>query len=197
LNVRYIVTREHVDPLPPFLKLAHEGASYVYENLDVLPRATLLGRYRVVQPARAILDSIARGTSDSRDVVFLERDPGLVLGMVEGGAAVVSSYKLNEVVVDVDTPGPALLRLADAWYPDWAADIDGKAAPILKADYLLRAVPVPSGKHRVAFHFRSPAVGRGLAISLACLTTALLLLVVGYLPGRRNPADVPLARGAD
>jgi len=139
-----------------------------------------------VQPAKAILDSVKSGTSDSQRVTFLDHDPKLALGPVEGGAAVVSRYRLNDVVVDVDTPGPALLRLADAWYPDWTARVDGRPAPIYRADYLLRAVPVPAGKHRVEFRFASRAVRDGLLLSIGSLLVAVALLAAGVATGRRR-----------
>ncbi len=187
LNVKYLVTRQKFDPEgTPFLRLVHEGSSNVYENLLALPRATLLGEYRVVQPAKAILDSVKNGTSESDRITFLEQDPKLTLGPVAGGAAVVTSYRLNSVVVDVDTPGPALLRLADAWYPDWTARVDDRVIPMYAADYLLRAVPVPAGKHRVEFRFESKSVATGFVVSIASIVIALLLLIAGIITGRRR-----------
>ena len=153
-----------------------------------MPNWPLLGSYRVVQPAKAILDSVKNGNADSQRVTYLAQDPKLSLGPVEGGAAVVSSYRLNDVTVDVDTPGPALLRLADAWYPDWTARVDGKTAPLYPADYLLRAVPVPAGKHRVEFRFASKAVRDGLILSLGSLAVVLALLGAGAWSGRRRAA---------
>ena len=200
LNVKYLVARQKFDPATtPFLKIVHEGSSNVYENLLALPRATLLGEYRVVRPAKAILDSVKNGASESERVTYLEEDPHLTLGPVAGGAAVVSSYRLNQVVVDVDTPGPALLRLADAWYPDWTARVDDRPVPIYAADYLLRAVPVPAGKHRIEFRFESKSVATGLAVSIVSLVVALVLLGVGLIMGRnrRDPEDpTPASSGA-
>jgi len=97
------------------------------------------------------------------------------------------------VTVDVETPGPALLRLADLWYPDWVATVDGRPVEILKADYLLRAVVVPAGRHRVEFRFVSRAMRQGLMLSGASLLVSLVLLAVGML--RRRPAPV-VAAGA-
>ena len=88
------------------------------------------------------------------------------------------------MAVDVDTPGPALLRLADLWYPDWVATVDGRPAEILRADYLLRAVAVPAGRHVVEFRFASPAMRRGLIVSGASLLVTLGLLALGW---RRKP----------
>jgi uncharacterized membrane protein YfhO len=68
-------------------------------------------------------------------------------------------------VVKIESSGPGrveavttstadgLLVLHDSYYPGWIAEIDGKAAPILRADILFRAVEVPAGIHRVTFRF--------------------------------------------
>ena len=93
---------------------------------------------------------------------------------------------MNDVAVDVDTPGPALLRLADLWYPDWVARVDGRPAAVLRADYLLRAVPVPAGRHRVEFRFESPAMRRGLQLSIASLVAILALFAIAWATRRRG-----------
>jgi hypothetical protein len=157
----------------------------VFELPRWLPRATVVGAYRVVSPARAIFDSVARTDHDPATVTLLEKDPGLTLGSVAGAEATITRYGLNDVALDVDTPGAGLLRLADLWYPDWRATVDGKPAEILKADYLLRAVAVPAGHHRVEFRFASPAMRRGVLVSIVSLLATLALLAVGLVRGRR------------
>jgi hypothetical protein len=185
LNVRFAVTRQPADTIPG-LRLVYRGSGSVFELPGWLPRATVVGAYRVAAPPRAILDSVASGAADIARVTWLEQDPKLTLGPVEGAKATITRYGLNDVAVDVETPGPGLLRLADLWYPDWTATVDGKPEKILKADYLLRAVPVPAGRHRVEFRFRSPALRNGLVLSLASLAATLALLAFGLLRRRRT-----------
>ncbi|MGH7731180.1 MAG: hypothetical protein ACRENJ_08025, partial [Candidatus Eiseniibacteriota bacterium] len=180
LNVRFDVTRGPFEPIPG-LTPVHQGSGTVFEAPHWLPRATVVGEYRVVSPARAMLDSVARDAHDPARVTLLERDPGLTLGPVAGATASIRRYRLNDVTVDVDTPGPALLRVADLWYPDWVATVDGRPVEILKADYLLRAVAVPAGRHVVEFRFASPAMRRGLLLSGASLLVTLGLLAAGWL----------------
>jgi hypothetical protein len=180
LNVRYLIFRQPLEPLPPFLREAFRGSQIVYENLFTLPRATLVDRFQVVSPDTAILDSVAVGRSDSQTLTYLTAPPpGGPLGPVGNSQATIVSYRLNDVTVDTQADGPALLRLADLWYPDWSATVDGKPAPVLRADYLLRAVPVPAGKHRVVFTYRSAAVRTGMMLSVACALVALVLIGVG------------------
>lgn len=195
LNVRYLVVDQPLDPArtPPFLQPAYQGSAAVYDNLVALPRATVVGSYGVVpDTGRAAIDSILAGGREVASHTWLTRDPGVALGPVEGATATIAKYGLHEVDVDVETPGAAILRLADLWYPDWVVKVDGRPAELLRADHALRAVVVPAGRHRVEFRFVSPSVTRGLWLSLACAAVALALLVAGWLSGRRRPAaDTP------
>jgi len=195
LNVRFDVTRGVVDSIPG-LRPAYQGSGTVLEAPYWLPRATVVGEYRVVSPARAILDSVASAAHDPARVTLLEKDPGLTLGPVTGAKASITRYRLNDVTVEVETPGPALLRLADLWYPDWVATVDGRPAEILKADYLLRAVAVPAGRHRVEFRFVSPAMRQGLMVSGASLLVTLGLLGAGLLRRRSSVPGAAMASAA-
>jgi hypothetical protein len=186
LNVRFIVLPQPIDPAPPGWALVHQGSQVVYENALALPRATVVGHVAVVTPAKAILDSVAAGTHESSAWTFMTEDPRVALGSTLGATAHIRSYALNQVVVDVTTPGPALLRLADLWYPDWTARVDGRSAPVLRADYLLRAVPVPAGSHQVVFRFESRALRRGLLLSLASLAIVLVLFLIDPIAKRRR-----------
>jgi hypothetical protein len=190
LNVRYIVVPEPIED--PRFRTVYRGSSSVIENPDALPRATVVSEYRIATNPRAILDSVASGATDGARMTWLLEDPKLATtgadsASVDSARAEIASYRLNQVTVEVETPRPALLRLADLWYPDWKATVDGRPAPILRADYLLRAVPVPAGRHRVEFRFESPAVKTGLTVSIASLVAVLALLAVGLLVGRRGP----------
>jgi hypothetical protein len=198
LNVRYLVTERELPSVPGFVHLVYEGdGMFVYDNTSALPRATLVDQYKVIQPAKAILDSIRFGTRDMAHFSYLELDPGLRLGPATGGRSRIALYRMNDVTVEVETPGPVLLRLADLWYPDWTAQVDGKRTPILKADYLLRAVYVPAGRHRVEFRFESPAMMRGLLLSLLSLMLVLGGFAWSWWKGRRPGAVGRVTRSED
>lgn len=208
LNVRYVVqcdARAQQIPPPPDLRPVFRSAQaanpnfgplLVFEFPAALPRAMLLENYSVVPDAKAIVDSISLRQRDVAGGTWLLEDPKLRLGPVAGGRADIVSYELNRVTIDVDTPGPALLRLADLWYPDWNAYVDGRRTPVLRADYLLRAVAVPAGRHRVEFRFESAAVRNGLLLSLASLLVVLAGFAVSWWLGRRPRPAVTTGEGA-
>jgi hypothetical protein len=70
----------------------------------------------------------------------------------------IAAYRNTEVLIDVEAPQAGWLVLNDPYQPWWRAEIDGRAAPLLRANGIVRAVPVPAGRHRVRFVFR-PFVG--------------------------------------
>jgi hypothetical protein len=201
LNVRYFVFPRPLDPQqrPPFFREAYTGSGAVYENLLALPRVTIVGAYGLVPDSgRAAIDSVSAGTHDPRDITWLAKAPGVALGPVAGATDTVTHYGLHDVAIDVNTPGAAIVRLADLWYPDWKATVDGRPVEILRADHALRAVVVPAGRHTVVFRYASASVAQGLTLSLVSGAIACMMLIAGALARRRSSPGtvVPAAPGA-
>jgi hypothetical protein len=89
----------------------------------------------------------------------------------------------ERLVLRVDAPEPSLLVVRDTYYPGWEAVVDGRPAPLLRADTLFRAVPVPGGSHTVELRYRSRALERGFLLSALALI-ATLGLAFAPLPRR-------------
>lgn len=85
-------------------------------------------------------------------------------------------------VLEVKAPADSVVVLNDAWYPGWAATVDGAAAEVVPVNVVLRGVLVPAGEHRVEFSWRQPGLVPGAAVSLA---TGLVLLGLALAAGRR------------
>jgi hypothetical protein len=69
----------------------------------------------------------------------------------------IARYANTEVVLEADSPDGGWVVLNDLWHPWWFAEVDGKPAPMLRANVLFRAVAVPPGRHTVRFRFRPVA----------------------------------------
>ncbi|MGH7528207.1 MAG: hypothetical protein ACREMX_16055 [Gemmatimonadales bacterium] len=80
------------------------------------------------------------------------------------------------VTLDGSDSRPLYLVIGENWYPDWHAEVDGKAAPVHRADHALLSVVLPPGAKEIRLHFASDDYARGRLITfLALLVTAALL----------------------
>jgi hypothetical protein len=77
------------------------------------------------------------------------------------------------------------LVIAENWYPDWHATVDGKTAIVRRVDHALLGVDVPSGTRQVELWFDSPAYARGKWLSTGALLVAVLMIGVGLTRERR------------
>jgi len=202
LNARYWVFSRPIAPTDfpadwyPLMKqvFAAPGGT-VYEYSLAMPRATVVGAWGVVpDTGRAVLDSVTVAARDPAGYTWLTKDPGIPPGPARpAGKATITKYKLHEVEVEVEAARPAVLRLADLWYPEWKVTVDGRAATLLRADHLLRAVAVPEGRHKVVFRYESRTFQVGFWLSLASAGVALLLVGAGWWLSRRAPVYAPEA----
>ncbi len=93
----------------------------------------------------------------------------------------------------MDAPKSGYLFINDAWDPDWTAEVDGHPAPVLRADFMLRAIQVPTGSSKVVLTYRGHYRVAGL--QLPCLAVNLFsdgimlasFLVAGVALWRRKP----------
>lgn len=154
-------------------RLVHSGDVKIYENLTALPRAWVVNRAEIVPDAEQVIARLRDPAFDPAGTVLLAE--GAVLDGLGGGHAHITRYEAETVTIDVATDAPGYLVLTDTYYPGWQAAVDGRPAPILRADLVFRAVPLEAGRHTVEFHYRPASFRTGLWVSLAA---ALLVLMV-------------------
>ncbi len=137
-------------------RLAYSGDVKIYENLDVLPRAFMVYNAALAPDNDAALAMMQAAAFDPAETVILHA-PQLPLEPPNGenpaGSVRVLAYEPEVVRLEVTTSEPGYLVLSDAFYPGWTATVGGNFAPILRADVLFRAVPIPAGTHNVIFNF--------------------------------------------
>ena len=90
----------------------------------------------------------------------------------------LTSYEPNRLVYETENAKDGIAVFSEIYYPDgWQVTIDGKPAKIARADYILRTMYVPAGKHTIEMRFdpTSLHVTEGIAYG------ALALLVIGVI----------------
>jgi hypothetical protein len=159
-----------------------DGVAVVWRNLRAMPRAWLVAEVEALDGEEALRRIRGEGEKefDPRRTALLEvsaeelpRLPAVMTRGAATGAARVAEYEPNRIVVETDASTPTVLVLSEIFYPGWEATVDGARARIDLADYLLRGVAVPAGRHRVEMRYRAPAARGGALVS--ALTVALLI----------------------
>jgi hypothetical protein len=158
-------------------RLVHSGDVKIYENLDVLPRAWLVGRWRWSMDDEQTLTLLqSEGFDPAAEVVLAGTGlPGERTLEVAGATVIVLVYEPERVIVQVDAPHDGWLVLSDAFYPGWEASVDGNRATIERADVLFRAIRVSAGSHQVSMRFRPTSLRVGAVISVVALLSVLLV----------------------
>ena len=94
----------------------------------------------------------------------------------EAGEAEIVWYEGNRIEVQV-RGGGGLLILSEVDYPGWRATVDGDPVRLVRADYVLRALCVPAGEHRVVLVYDPTPAKIGLAITGVALSAVVAVAV--------------------
>lgn len=167
LNVRYLVYRDQAS-----------GQEGVVPNVTVLPRAWVSHQWQAASDDE-VLDKIQDTSFDYRNRILLLPEDMSKVGAPSGSdsaiPAEVTSYGPNRVVVKAAAKTPALLYVADAWTDYWFATVDGKPAPVFRANHAYRAIPIPAGSHEVVMEYRSERLRQSLLVAAGALGLLALL----------------------
>jgi len=127
------------------------------------------------------------GDFDPARQVVLSNPPPIDL---TGGEVVGSVEWLernnNDMTLHVSADGPAVLVLADNWFPAWRARIGNEEVPLLRANHSLRAVPIAAGEHTVEFYYESDQLKWSLRLTLLSLAGVVGLIGMDWMQGRRS-----------
>jgi hypothetical protein len=143
----------------------------------VLPRDAFVTLFDDLDPAREVL--LTAGAATPAPAGF-------------GGTSRVLAERADRVEIEATLSAPGYVVLLDSYAPGWRARVDGRDAPVLRANVLFRAVAVPAGTHRIEYVYRPRWMLAGLGVSAA---TVLGGAVAGAVAGRRaRPSGLAEAR---
>lgn len=171
LNTRYFI-----------LPAGQQGQTVPILNPYAYGNAWFVDQVQYVNNANEEIDAL--DTADPAVTAVVDsRFKDALKGLVESHRDSLStirltSYTPNRLVYETDNSGDAVAVFSEIYYPDgWQVSIDGQPAPLGRADYILRALHIPAGKHTVEMRFdpQSLHVTEGIAY------TALALMVIGVI----------------
>jgi len=198
LNVRYVLwpdaqygSLEGVEPVSQ-VQLADGRTWASVHPYPGLPRARLVGSYRMVGEGEALAILLEDETFDPRVEVLLEDAPPFdpeprADGVPHSPGSVRWIENLpDRLVLEVEADQPSLLVVSQNWFPSWVARVNGESTPVLRADHALQAVAIPAGRHRVELAVESAELRQALLLSGFSLLTVLLAGLASGLLARRE-----------
>ena len=175
LNARYVVVP------------GQNGQAVVQRNPDALGNAWFVDAYQLVEDPNA--EIMALNDFNPADTAIidkrfaeivqgknLERDSNSVIVMEHQ-----KPYNPDYVVYKTKTSKDQLAVFSEVYYePDWRAYIDGKPADYFRVNYILRAMVIPAGEHKIEFKNEAPLMHKWDNITLA-ISILMLLVMAGSL----------------
>jgi hypothetical protein len=147
-----------------------------YQSLYAEPglaRARLVAEAVVRPDSAAVSYMLSQAFDPASQVVLSEPSPVSLNGGPVSGTVRWEARGPNRLRLRVTSDRPALLVIADNWFPAWHASVDGESAAVLRAYHTLRAVPVGAGEHTVEMWYRSGTLVRSFWLSLVVVGALL------------------------
>ena len=139
--------------------------------------------------------AFGRNDFDGTRMVFLppEARPLVTVSNQTTAKVLNSQFDNNTVDAVVEALEPSLVVIAQTYFHNWQAEVDGKMAPLFRANAAFQAVQVPAGHHRLHLSYRDRAFEIGAAISICmwvnCLITLLLAMRRPWPPTPPDPEE--------
>ena len=176
LNVKYIIQTDK------------KGKEFPVQNPDINGNAWFVKEVKMVNSADAEMKALDK--LDTKNVAVINYLEFRTRIKIEGNSQffqkdssatiTLDSYKPNHLKYTSNNANEGLAVFSEMYYKNgWNATIDGKVAGIFRANYALRALQIPAGKHTIEFKFEPQVVKTGSTIALFSSIGMLLLLIGG------------------
>lgn len=164
-----------------------QGQTVPIENPYTFGNAWFINKIQYVNNANEEIDAIGQVDLQQTAIVdskFKEVLKGVNEGYKDSLSTIrLTSYEPNQLVYETSSPQDGIVVFSEIYYPGWTATIDGKPADIARADYILRAMNVPAGKHTIEMRFdpQSLHITEGIAYgAMALLLVGVIILIWIY-----------------
>lgn len=166
LNAKYFIV-----PLQANQTVAIENP-YVYGNAWFVDKVTYVKNANEVLGALGKLNLRHEAVADAR----FQSQLGESKNQDSTSIVKLTAYEPNQLTYDVRSATGGIVVFSEIFYPEWTATVDGKPVEIGRVDYVLRALNVDKGHHKVVLTFDPKSVKQ--TETVAYLSYGVLLLVV-------------------
>ncbi|MFN0203349.1 MAG: YfhO family protein, partial [Bacteroidia bacterium] len=168
LNTKYVI----YDPSKPPLT-----------NSSALGNAWFVSEVKQVKNADEELAAM-KGFNPAQTAIvadeFIKEVQGFVPAKDSASKITLLEYQPDNLKYEANNAKEGLAVFSEVYYgKGWNAYVDGKLTPHIRANYVLRAMKLPAGKHNVEFKFEPQSYHQGESYSLIGSLATLLLFGLG------------------
>lgn len=187
LNVKYIIQTDST------------GAAFPVQNPDINGNAWFVKELKAVNSADQEMKALDK--LDTKNVAVVNNLEFVTMTKIEGDSQffqkdslaniTLDSYKPNHLKYTSKNSNEGLAVFSEMYYKNgWKATIDGKEIEIFRANYALRALQIPAGKHTIEFKFEPQVVKTGSTIALISSIGMFLLLMGGIYFEKKKSLNI-------
>jgi hypothetical protein len=181
LNVKYIIQADSTGASIPIPNPNANGNAWFVK--DVL----LVNKPDNAMKALDKLDTKTVAVFNVHDYGSKFNDARLKEDFDNSGSIKLDIYKPNYLKYTSENSGKGLAVFSEMYYSNgWNAYIDGQKTAHFPVDYVLRALPIPAGKHTIEFKFEPQVIQTGSMITLISSLGMLLLLIGGVFVEKKK-----------
>jgi hypothetical protein len=99
-------------------------------------------------------------------------------------------YAPNQLSYEVKSDKGGVLVFSEVYYPGWTATVDGQSVEVGRVNYILRAINIKPGSHKVVLSFFPKTVDATETIAYVAYGVLILVILLGvYIEWRRKKLD--------
>ncbi len=181
------------------IKWTEQHDYQIFRNYDYYPRAWVVHDYRPLKAVQGLNRENRQGPMtemlylndplwmdpslkvfDPREIAWIDENEIVELQAFRAAKVPQDSERIEvrypnpqRVEIDCNLRSPGMVVLSDIYYPGWKLTIDGKPAPIYRANRMMRGAAVPAGPHKLVYTFEPRSFRIGLILSLISILALL------------------------
>ena len=176
LNTKYIVHGDIQDPK-------------IEANPTAFGPAWLVGEVKSVNNPNEEILALNNTFLDEKAIVNNKVAQSLPKTIAKDSTATIklTSYTPTKLVYQSNSKTDQLAVFSEIYYPHgWNATVDGKQVDIVKANYILRALPLEKGQHIIVFTYEPQVIKTGKTIMMASNAILIIVVLGGLFLGFKN-----------
>lgn len=175
-----------------FIVPDESGKKGVQVNPDINGNAWFVKNVQFVDSANKEILTLANFNSKSTAIVneieFAEFKQLYQSSVIDSTAKIaLKSYDANQISYNSKSTTNQLSVFSEIYYKEgWNAYIDGELVPHIRANYVLRALPIPAGEHTVVFKFEPTIIANGTFFNLGSWALFLVAIGIGFYKRKKK-----------